>query len=470
MKSTVEAIEGNKVKVSVEVDEAEVDKEIDAAFRRIAREVRIDGFRPGKAPRRILEARVGAGAARAEALQHALPEYYSRAVVEHDVDVIAPPEIDITAGEEEGAVVFDAVVEVRPQVVIGGYRSLRVTIPRPAATDEDIEARIDHLRSQFSDLAVVDRPAIDGDHVTVDIGGSQDGEPMSGLTADGYLYEVGSGSVVPEFDEHLRGTKPGDILQFSAAHPDPDEGPVDFRILVKEVKVKVLPEPTDEWASEASEFDTFDELRADTAKRLNLMKKVQAQMALQEKTAEALAGLVTEEIPDPLVNAEMQERLQDLAGRLQGQGIELGDYLQATGTDQESFVNELRSTATEAVKVDLALRAVAEAEAVEATEDDLEAEYEAVAERLGEKAAQVRERIERGERVSLVRSDIRKRKALEWLLAQVEVVDEAGETIDRLDLVVEDPAEGEGDDPPLPAGAPELTAEALEGEPLEGEA
>ncbi|MEJ7584216.1 MAG: trigger factor, partial [Acidimicrobiales bacterium] len=437
MRSTVEPVEGNKVKVSVEVDEAEVDKEVDAAFRRIAREVRIDGFRPGKAPRRILEARVGTEAARADALQHALPEFYSRAVVEHEVDVIAPPEIDITAGQEAGAVVFDAVVEVRPQVIVGGYKSLRVTIPRPEASDEEIDDRIDHLRGQFADLAVVDRPAIDGDQVTIDISGSQDGELLSGLTAEAYLYEVGSGSVVPEFDEQLRGKKPGDILQFSAAHPDPEEGPVDFRILVKEVKVKVLPERDDAWASEASEFDTFDELHADTAKRLQLMKKVQAQMALQEKTAEALSGLVTEDIPEPLVNAEMQDRLQDLALRLQAQGIELADYIEATGTDQETFVDDLRATATHGVKVDLALRAVAEAESIEATDDDLEAEYATVAERLGEKPAQVRKRIERGERVALVRSDIRKRKALEWLLAQVEVVDDAGEAIDRHDLTVE---------------------------------
>lgn len=466
MKSTVEPIEGNKVKVSVEVDEAEVDKQIDAAFRRIAREVRIDGFRPGKAPRRILEARVGTEAARAEALHHALPEYYSRAVLEHDVDVIAPPQIDITAGQEEGAVVFDAVVEVRPQITVGGYASIRITIARPEPSDEEVDARIDHLREQFGDLSPVERPAIDGDNVTIDINGSQNGEVMAGLTAQGYLYEVGSGVVVPEFDEQLRGSKPGDILQFTAAHPEPGQDPVDFRVLVKEVKEKMLPEPTDEWAAEASEFDTFDELRADTAKRLRLMKRVQAQMDLQEKTASALAELVTDDIPEALITAEMQSRVENLAMRLQAQGIGLEDYFEATGADQETFREELRSTSTQGVKVDLALRAVAEAESMETTDEDLDAEYAAVADRLGEKPASVRKRIESSDQVPLVRSEIKKRKALEWLLLQVEVVDEAGETIDRADLTVESEAdEHEGEALPEEAGeAPQDTVEQPEEE------
>ncbi len=262
MKSTVEPAEGNKVKVSVEVDESEFDGDVDAAFRRIAHEVRIPGFRPGKAPRRILEARIGTEAARAEAMQHALPEYYAQAVSGHDVDVIAPPEIDVTAGEDEGAVVFDAVVEVRPTAIVGGYASLRITVERPSASEEEIDARVEHLRQQFATLADVDRPARDGDSVTIDISGTQDGEPRDGLTAEGYQYEVGAGSVVPELDEQLRGAKVGDILTFTADHPDPDEDPVDFRVLVKEVREKVLPDLDDAFAAEASEFDTVEELRA----------------------------------------------------------------------------------------------------------------------------------------------------------------------------------------------------------------
>jgi trigger factor len=437
MKSTVEPLEGNKVKVSVEVDETEFDKEVDAAFKRIAREVRIPGFRPGKAPRRILEARVGTEAARADALQHALPEYYAKAVTEHEVDVIAAPDIDITSGETEGDVVFDAVVEVRPQITVGGYQNLRVTIESPEVTDEDIEQRIDHLREQYAEFITVEREAREGDQVTIDIAGSQDGEPQPGLTAEGYRYVVGSSTVVPELDEQLTGSKVGDILEFTADHPDPDQDPVDFRVLIKDVLEQKLPDADDAWADEASEFSTIDELRADTAKRIGMMKKVQAQMAIQEKAGEALAELVEEEIPEPLVDAEVQNRIQDLAMRLQAQGMDIGQYLAATGADQESFVGDLRETATQAVKVDLALRAVAEAEDTEVTDEDLEEEFAAIAERVGQKPEQVRTQFERNEQVPLVRSDIRKRKALEWLLEQVEVVDEAGNPVDRAALTVE---------------------------------
>ena len=452
MKSTVEALEGNKVKLSIEVEEAEFEKEVDAAFKRIAHEVRLPGFRPGKAPRRLLEARIGLEAARGDALEHALPTYYAEAVQEHDVDVIAPPEIDITAGREEGDVAFDAVVEVRPVVMVGGYDSLRVTLPSPDVDDEEIDARIDRLRESFAELTAVERPAQAGDHVTIDVAGSQDGEALPGLTADDYLYEVGSASVVPELDEQLAGSKVGDVLEFTADHPMPDEDPVDFRILVKDIKEKVLPEPDDAFAAEASEFETIDELRADLVKRLGMVKKVQAQMAIQQKTAEALADLVEDEAPEALVNSEMQQRLEDLAMRLQAQGIGIEQYLAQTGQEQSTFVDELRQTAAQGVKVDLALRAVAVAEELEVSDDELEAEYASVGERVGQKASQVRKQLERNGQVSAVRSDLRTRKALEWLIEHVELVDEGGNTIDRAALEVE-PEPSADDDAEAPAEA-----------------
>lgn len=451
MKSTVEPVEGNKVKLSIEVDSAEFEPHVDAAFKRIAREVRLPGFRPGKAPRKLLEARIGTEAARGDAIEHALPEYYAEAVVAHDVDVIAAPEIDITAGQEEGDISFDAVVEVRPEVQVAGYGSLRVTISSPEVTDEEIDERLESLRGNHSELEIVERPAQEGDHVTIDIVGSQDGEAQSGLSADDYLYEVGSGTIVPELDEELTGAEVGDVLTFTADHPDPDEEPVDFEVTVKEIKERVLPELDDAFAGEASEFDTLEELRADLAKRSTMVKRVQAQMEVQQKTADALAELVEEEIPDAMVNNEVQQRLQDLAMRLQAQGMGIEQYLMMTGQDQEAFLDELRETARGGVRVDLALRAVAEAESIEVSEDELESEYESVAERVGQKVSQVREQLERNGQVSAVRSDIRKRKALEWLIERVELVDEEGNEIDRSSIEVDDdpadkggPADTEG--------------------------
>jgi trigger factor len=247
--------------------------------------------------------------------------------------------------------------------------------------------------------------------------------------------------VVPELDDQLAGAKVGDILQFPADHPDPDEEPLEFRVLVKDVKEKVLPDADDAWAAEASEFETVDELRADLRKRLGMVKKIQARMQLQQKTAEALADLVEDDAPEALVGTEMQQRLQDLAMRLDAQGIGIEQYLAGTGQDQEAFIAELRATAAQGVKVDLALRAIAQSEGIEVSDEDLEAEYEAVAQRVGQKPSQVRKQLERNGQVAAVRSDLRTRKALEWLVERVELVDEAGTVIDRASLEVEpDPA------------------------------
>jgi trigger factor len=260
--TSVEPLEGNKVRLRVAVPSAEFEKAIDAAFRKLAGEVKIPGFRPGKAPRRLLEARFGADVARDQALRDALPDYYAQAVVAEAIDVIAAPEIDITKGEDEGDVEFDAVVEVRPVVQLDGYDGLRVEIPDLAVDDEAVDAQVDALRNRFADLEDSPNPLIDGDYASIDIKGSVDGEAVDALSATDFLYEVGSGNVVPALDHQLHGAGPGSILQFSDQLPERfgerAGQQVSFQVLVKEAKRKVLPELTDDWVSEVSEFDTAD--------------------------------------------------------------------------------------------------------------------------------------------------------------------------------------------------------------------
>ncbi len=446
MNSTVEALEGNKVKVSVSIDETEFEKDIDAAFKRIAQEVNLPGFRRGKAPRKLLEARLGAGVAREEALREALPKYYADAVVEHDVDVIAAPEIDITDGEEDGPIAFDAVVEVRPVVTVPGYDGLKVTMPSPEPSDEEIDGQIDRMRGLDATVEVVDRAAGEGDTVVIDILGTLDGEEQDGLTTDDYSYEIGSGIITAEVDEQLNGSSAGDELSFDATHPDEDEErQLHFEISVKEVKAKVLPELTDEWAADNSDFATVDELKADLRQRMVEVRKAQGASQLQEKVGQALADLVDIELPESLVSMELNNRLQDLAMRLQAQGLELEQYLMMTGRSQEQLVDELREAAETSSRVDLALRAVAAAEDIACDDVDLDTEIDAVAERVGEKAAKVRKQLERNDQIPAVRSDITKRKSLEWLLDHVEIVDENGDPVDR-SLYETDEADDEPDE------------------------
>ncbi len=446
MRATAAPEEGNKVRLSVEVDEGEVDEALDGVMKRLAREVRVPGFRPGKVPRRVIEARMGgATALRGEALREALPGFYARAVSDTEVDPIDQPQIDITSGDESGPVSFDAVVEVRPTVAVPGYRGLVVALPNLEVTEDEVDAQVDRLRATSGQLVEVARPAKDGDQVTIDIHGTRTGPGAGGedddLDAQDLLYEVGGGGVVPELDDHLRGAKAGDILSFDAAL-GAEAQEVEFRVLVKEVKELVLPELTDEWAAEASEFDTVDELVADLTTRLRQRHVAQAQMALQRKTAEALAELVTEEIPEQLVAIELRERIHDLTHRLDSQGMTLAQFLGATGRDEQEFVGELRAGALDTVKVDLALRTVVDEEGIEVTEEELDAELSAMGERLEMDVDEVREQLERAGRLAAVRSDRRKAKAMRWLVDNVELVDEDGKPVSRDDLTVEQDEEG----------------------------
>jgi trigger factor len=429
MKAVLETLEGNKVKLSIEVDEQEFEKDVDAAFRKIAREVRVPGFRPGRAPRRILEARFGKEAGRSEALRDAVPVYYTQAVREHEVDVVSPPELDITAGEESGPVSFDAVVEVRPEIQLPGYGGLRVTIPSPVPTDAEIDGQVDRLRGNFGELVDVDRPAHTGDFVTINLSGTRDGEPVAQLDLEDFSYEVGSDSLVPGVDGVLEGAKVGDILDFES---DLGGGtPVAAKVLVKGVKEKKLPELTDEWASEAYEFDTVVDLRADIAKRMGLVKRVQSTMALRNSTIEALVELVDEEPPSSLVDAEVERQLHDMQHRLEAQGASLNDYLEATGQPPEELVSTLRQQAVPSVKADLALRAVAKAEGLDPTAEDIDSEIERLATSYNIKPAEARRNLERADQMLAVRSDWKKSRALDWLLEHVEIVDEEGRPVDR---------------------------------------
>ncbi|MEQ8842483.1 MAG: trigger factor [Acidimicrobiales bacterium] len=433
--STVELLDDNKVKLSVEVDEAEFDTAINAAFKRIAKEVRMPGFRPGKAPRKLLEAQFGSGIGREEALREALPDYYAQAVVAHDVDVIAPPEIEITAGQEAGAVTFDAVVEIRPTVEVAGYDGLRVEIPSPTPSDEEIDEQIDRMRQQYAEFVAVERPAQDGDHVTIDIAGTHDGEDVPGLTTSDYDYEVGTGAVVAEIDENLRGASAGDALEFDAEHPDPDEeAPLSFKVTVKEVKEAVLPDLDDAWAAESSEFETLDELRADLVTRMGAMRIAQSRMALQQNTAEALAELVTVDVPESMIENEIDARLQDLVGRLQQQGIDPGQYLAQMGQTPDQLRAEFREPAEQAVKVDLALRTVAESENLMPDDDKLTEAIDEMAAQSGQDGAELKARLTEVGQLSSLRADLGKRDALEWLTENVELIDENGDPIDRATL------------------------------------
>ena len=439
MKSTIENLEdapGKRlVKLSLTVDEAEFDRDIDRAFRKIATEVRLPGFRNGKVPRKVLEARIGLGPAREQALRDAIPVYLSSAVREHDIDLIATPQIEITGGEEDGPVTFDATCELRPEITVPGYGGLRVELPNPVATDEEVDQAVRAEMRRHGSLVDVDRPVQSGDHVTLSLNGTRDGEPVVGLTTEDWLYEVGQGWVAPTFDAELLGATKGAELSFTAT-PNGTAEPADFAVTVSNVQEMVLPELTDVWVDEnIGEFDTVEAYTASIAERIGTSKLNQARNSYVDRLTSALAELVDIDAPEAMVNGDLQARVQNTVQQFQAQGISIDQWLAATGQDSESFVNALRVQSEKAVKVDLALRAVAQAEGLDATEDDLDAEYQRIAIQVRQKPAQVRRAYEANDAVTDLAAQIRKTKALDWLLHHAEVVDPDGHPIDR-DLVL----------------------------------
>lgn len=460
VKSSVETLDDNKVKLSVEVDEATFEVALDEAFKKIAREVRIPGFRQGKVPRRVLEANIGTGYARAEAIQTAMPDYYGAALREHQVDAIAQPEIDLTGGEESGPVSFDAVVETRPSYEVSGYADIQVEIPNPTPPDGAVDEQIDMIRGRFADLIDVERPAATGDTVTIDIVGEVDGEPLPGLTAEDYSYEVGSGGVGPELDEHLEGASGGDELTFTAEHPVQDDTIIDFAVTVHAVKEKVLPELTDEWVDENTEYDSLDAMRAELTERLTSATQERARQALREATAAAVGELIADDIPESLVSAEMNDQVQNLAYSLQMQGLSMDQWLAFNGKSQEDFAADLQEGSRTSAKVDLALRAIAAAEGLAPSDDDITEELDRIAEQLGETADEIRERLDGNDGLMSLKADLSKRAALEWMIERVAIVDdETGDSIDRAALE-SDVDSGDG-------GSTDTTGDADNGDDVE---
>jgi trigger factor len=424
-------LEANKVKLSVEVEEAEFDHDIDAAFRKLSREVRLPGFRPGKAPRRVLEARIGLAPAREQALRDSIPSYLAKAVREHEIDLIATPEVEITGGADQGPIGFDATCEVRPTVSVPGYGGLRVELPKPEASEDELTEAVDSERRRHGTLTGVERPAVRGDYVTLDLEAHRDGEPVVGLNTDDWLYEVGRGWVAEGFDEQLIGATAGDVLEFSAPPSGTDE-PADFRVKVSQVQELSMPELTDEWVAEnVADQESVEGWREALRTRIAAVKLNQGRQLLVDRTTASLAELVDDEPPASMVDQELQARVQNFVQDLQGRGISVDQWMSATGQDTAQLVETFRTQSHKAVVVDLALRAVAVAEQMEIDEGDIESEYVRIAMRTRMKTKDVRKAYEKNDAVFDLVAQLRKSKALDWLLHHVEIVDETGQPIDR---------------------------------------
>lgn len=437
VKTTLEALDGNKIKLSIEVEETEFDGYLDGAFRKISTQIRIPGFRQGKAPRQLIEAQIGREAARSQAIEDAIPASLAIAVREHDLDIIATPEVNLTAGQETGNVVFDATCEVRPVVTITGYKKLRVEMPSLVANDDDIDEVVRYELKRHATLADVDRVAKIDDQVTLDLVGSRNGEPLPGLNVDDWLYEVGRGWVAEDFDKQIIGAKIDQKLEFSSL-PSGMSEVADFVVTIKKIQEQVLPELTDEWVAEhLAEHETIEAWKSATRTRIEESRLNQVRNTVVEKTTAALAALLEIESPEAMVSSDLRGRVQNTLKQFESQGISMEQWLSVTQQTAEQFVDALKEQSVLAVKVDIALRAVALAETLEAAEEDLERQFERIAAQVKKKPAAIRKAYEKNDAVVDLKAQISKSKAIDWLLHNAAYVDDKGNSIDNESILGE---------------------------------
>jgi len=422
VKAEMEETGKNQVRIRVEVPAEDIGKAVDRAFREIAREVTIPGFRKGKVPRRVLQARLGMDTIYGEVKQANLPEYYAEALEQLGIEPIDEPDIDIDEIEiEEGKpMVFEATVEIRPRVELKGYKG--VEVERPEVTDEEVSRVLDNMREKFAQLEVASGKTLtDGDFALIDFDGTVNGVVFEGGSAKDFMLEVGTENIWPEFNEELRGKRKGDILDVKVKMPEqfPDEelaGKIaSFKVIVKEVKVKKLPESDDDFAKEASKFDTLGELEGDIRSKLVEAKKTQAQESVRMQVLEKLAEELDVEIPGKMIEDYAHQRKHELEARLSSSGITLDNYLKAVDYTEERMEEEFEDAAKQLIRNELVLDAVIRAEGLEASDEELQEEIAKRAEMFGVEPESFRKVLEERGALEEMREDLRRRKALKFL-------------------------------------------------------
>lgn len=442
MRATTTLLENNRIMLTVEIDDVEMDEAMDAAAKSLSKQVSVKGFRKGKVPKNVLIANIGGPSVlRSEAIRESLPDFYARAVADSLIDPIGQPDINITAGEEEGQLTFEAEVEVRPEISIKGQRELRVTIPSPVVTDAEVDGQINRYLETDAVLNPVDRPIVTGDLVTMDVHVQQIATDAEPLDMTDFMYTVGTGSIAEGIDELILGLKAGEELKMNA--PVGEGVVATYELNLKQVQERVLPELTDEWVTENSEWTSAEEMREAILVQMRRRKIVEAQMSQRDAALIALSELVAEEAaPEVLINAETNERLHDLGERLGAQKLTLEMFLQVTNQTPEDLLATLRQDAVRAVRVDLAMRALVAAEHLEASPEEIDEELERTAEAMGASADLLRDNLRDSGRVVSFAAEVSKMKASKWLSENVVYVDPEGVEIDnamlRADQSVED--------------------------------
>ena len=432
MQSSVETLSPTKVRLTVEADFDELKPELDKAYKTIGAQVKVQGFRPGKVPPRILDQRVGRGVVLEEAVNEALPRLYGEAVEASKLAPVARPEIEVTELDDRVKLAFTAEVEVRPEFTIPAYDSLKVTVDDVVVSDDDLDEQLEALRERFSSLSPVERAATKGDFVSLDLVATLDGEEVPGGSAQGLSYEVGSGSLLDGIDEAVEGAVAGDARAFQTTLVAGDlEGQVaDVAVTVRSVNERILPELNDEWAGLAAGFDSIEDLKADVRGRLDRVKRLQQGVDARDNVLEALLALIDIPLPESVVATEVEWRTQTTEDQLTRSGQTREAFLEEQGKTAEEWDAELKTGAEQAVKAQLVLDAVAEAEEVEITDAELNDQLIRRAARAGLPPQDYAQRVVQSGQIAGLISEVRRGKALAAVMEAAVITDASGNLVD----------------------------------------
>ena len=448
MTANVTRLEENKVRLDIEVTPETVRQGVEAKIKELGRQVRVPGFRPGKAPRRVIENRLGRDYIYMEALQEQLPGWYSQAVVETDVRPIDQPEIhfDDPLDEEDGFK-FSATVEVRPEATLGDYKGVEVPRREVEITDEAVEERIEELRAQFATLASVEgRPAKEGDFVILDFTGERlAGGPLEGAEAEDYMLEIGGGELLPDFEDNIVGMNANERKQFAVTFPmdyaeESFRGQsVLFNVHAKEIKERDVPPLDDEFVKEASEFETLDELRGAVREQLEATAEQSVDGDFRGRVLEVVAEGGAVEVPEVMVHEKAHEMVESFERSIRSQGMDPEQYYQLAGTDHAAFEERVAPDAEDTVKKELVLDAVATAEGIVADEDEVMHEISHLAEGTERSPEEIARTLRGNGTYAMLEEEISRQKALDFLVENAVPVPMPEEELEE----VEEPADEE---------------------------
>jgi trigger factor len=431
MKTTVTELPDSRAEVEVEIDADDVDRKLNSAARGLARDMRMPGFRKGKAPPSLVIQRVGRGAVLEQAVRDSLPEWYERALFDSGINPVGDPEIEVTSlpEEESEPLAFKFAVGVRPKAKLGEYKGLEVGRPPLDVPEETVDAEVERMRESMARLETVDRPAAEGDMVVIDFAGTIDGELFEGGEAHDHLLELGSGSLIEGFEEQITGAGAGDERTVKVTFPEDYRAEhlagkdAEFAVTVKEVREKQLPDLDDDFASEATEFDTLEELREDIRSRLRAALEQQGEEEFRVAAVDAVAEKAEIEVPEEITRSHAEDRWQQVERQLASRGMDPAMYLQMQGKTREELIAESMPDAEKSIRRDAVLEAIADAEGIEPTEEEMVEALAHSAEHERTTPEKLLERLRKNGRDGLVRADLRTRAAIDLIVESAKPVE-----------------------------------------------